>query len=95
MDIVDASMDPLVRSVRHQLRTKFNVTSGVECLLSMEKPRCGLVATEEQAAAPSMLDYQVCRRSMPPSRVQVRRSIHMRTLTNGPNNSGIYLSVGT
>ena len=59
VDLVDASMDPLVRTVRHQLRTKFNVTTGIDCLLSMEKPRCGLVTTEEQAAAPSMLDYQV------------------------------------
>jgi tRNA threonylcarbamoyladenosine dehydratase len=59
VDLIDASMDPLVRTVRHQLRTKFNVTTGIDCLLSMEKPRCGLVTTEEQASAPSMLDYQV------------------------------------
>ena len=60
VDLADASMDPLMRSVRHQLRKKFNVTSGVDCLLSMERPRCGLVTTEEQAAAPSMRDYQAC-----------------------------------
>jgi tRNA threonylcarbamoyladenosine dehydratase len=57
-DISEASFDPLVRSVRHQLRVRHAVTTGVHVLLSMEKPRCGLVTTAEQAAAPSLHDYQ-------------------------------------
>eukprot|EP00892_Ulva_mutabilis_P005556 jgi/Ulvmu1/3372/UM156_0029.1 len=59
MDLAEASVDPLIRSVRHRLRTVHGVKAGVQVLLSTEKPRCGLVTTEEQAAAPSMLDYQV------------------------------------
>ena len=59
MDLAEASVDPLIRAVRHRLRTVHGVTTGVQVLLSTEKPRCGLITTEEQAAAPSMLDYQV------------------------------------
>ena len=61
VDLAEASVDPLIRSMRHRLRTVHGVTTGVQVLLSTEKPRCGLVTTEEQAAAPSMLDYQVLR----------------------------------
>lgn len=60
LDIAEATVDPLVRCVRHKLRKTHNITAGIDVLLSVEQPRCGLVTTEEQAAAPSMLDYQVC-----------------------------------
>lgn len=61
MDLAEATGDPLIRSVRHRLRTAHGVKAGVQVLMSTEKPRCGLVTTAEQAAAPSMLDYQVLR----------------------------------
>jgi tRNA threonylcarbamoyladenosine dehydratase len=61
VDIAEATIDPLIRAVRQRLRAKHQITKGVAVLLSVEKPRCGLVTTQEQDAAPSMLDYQVRR----------------------------------
>lgn len=58
VDIAEASTDPLARAVRHRLRRRHGVTGDLPVLLSTEKPRCGLVTTEEQDQAPSMLDYQ-------------------------------------
>lgn len=63
-DVAEASLDPLVRAVRHRLRVRHGVRSGVQVLLSTERPRCGLVTTAEQAAAADMRDYQVCAGSM-------------------------------
>lgn len=59
VDLAEATGDPLIRAVRHRLRTVHGVKAGVQILLSTERPRCGLVTTAEQAAAPSILDYQV------------------------------------
>ena len=72
-DIADASADPLVRSVRHQLRVKHGIKRGVAVLLSTERPRCGLVTTDEQAAAENLHDYQVCCARCLPYRLGQRR----------------------
>jgi tRNA threonylcarbamoyladenosine dehydratase len=58
-DIQEASVDPLVRAVRHQLRRKHNISAGIPVLLSTERPRCGLVTTKEQQQASSIRDFQV------------------------------------
>ena len=57
-DLAKASLDPLLRAVRHRLRVKHGIKGGVPVLLSTEKPRCGLVTTAEQAAAEDIRDYQ-------------------------------------
>jgi hypothetical protein len=59
VDIQEATSDPLVRAVRHQLRLRHGIRSGVTVLMSTERPRCGLVASEEQEAAVNLHEYQV------------------------------------
>lgn len=59
VDIQEASSDPLIRAVRHQLRVQHGIRSGVPVLMSTERPRCGLVASEEQEAAVNLQEYQV------------------------------------
>jgi tRNA threonylcarbamoyladenosine dehydratase len=58
-DIQEASVDPLVRAVRHQLRRKHSISANIPVLLSTERPRCGLVTTKEQEQAACIRDYQV------------------------------------
>lgn len=65
MDIWEASTDPLIRAVRHQLRVQHGVRDGVPVLLSTERPRCKLVMTPQQAEAESIRDYQARLRSGP------------------------------
>lgn len=61
-DVSQSTQDPLARAVRYRLRKEHGIDSGVQVLLSTERPRCGLVApgggvnTED----PAMLaDFQV------------------------------------
>lgn len=56
-DISQSTLDPLARAVRYRLRRDYAIASGIEVLLSTERPRCGLVASEE--AAESLSDYQL------------------------------------
>jgi len=57
VDIAESSTDPLARAVRLRLRRDFGIETGVQVLLSTEKPRCGLVYGGDEDA--NMLDYQV------------------------------------
>ena len=58
VDIWEASTDPLIRAMRHQLRVRHGVRDGVPVLLSTERPRCKLVMTPQQEEAESIRDYQ-------------------------------------
>ena len=52
-DIAECSADKLSRSVRYRLRREHGISSGIQVLLSLEKPRVKLIQTENP------LDYQV------------------------------------
>ena len=54
MDVSESNFDPLARAVRHRLRRDHNMEAGIPVLLSLEKPRCGLVPGQ----AGNLLDYQ-------------------------------------
>jgi molybdopterin/thiamine biosynthesis adenylyltransferase len=56
-DISASAVDPLARSVRYRLRKEFNISSGIQVLLSNEKPRCGLVSAVDDGT--DLGDYQV------------------------------------
>lgn len=56
-DISASAVDPLARSVRYRLRKDYGISSGIQVLLSNEKPRCGLVSGVEDPA--DLGDYQV------------------------------------
>jgi hypothetical protein len=43
----------------NRLRKEHDIRTGIPVLLSTEKPRCKLVASEEMMAADNLLDYQV------------------------------------
>ena len=45
-DIAECSSDKLSRSVRHRLRREHNITSGIQVVLSLEKPRVKLISIE-------------------------------------------------
>uniref|UniRef100_A0A7S3QJN2 THIF-type NAD/FAD binding fold domain-containing protein n=1 Tax=Dunaliella tertiolecta TaxID=3047 RepID=A0A7S3QJN2_DUNTE len=57
VDIWESSCDALAKALRYRLRMEHGIEAGVPVLLSTEKPRCKLVASEEVMAAPA--DYQV------------------------------------
>ena len=56
-DISQSAVDPLARSVRYRLRKYHGISTGIQVLLSTEKPRCGLVYNGEDGA--DLGDYQV------------------------------------
>lgn len=58
-DVSQSTLDPLARAVRYRLRRDYGISSGIQVLLSTERPRCGLVASEEAANADSLSDYQL------------------------------------
>jgi molybdopterin/thiamine biosynthesis adenylyltransferase len=56
-DISASAVDPLARSVRYRLKKDHGIASGIQVLLSTEKPRMGLVSAVEDVA--ELVDYQV------------------------------------
>jgi tRNA A37 threonylcarbamoyladenosine dehydratase len=58
VDISESSIDPLARAVRHKLGRAYGIRGGVPVLMSTEKQRCELVATEEMEAG-NPLDFQI------------------------------------
>lgn len=56
-DIAQSSADPLARSVRHKLRTRHGVTTGIDVVMSSEKPRCTLV--DNTGGTAPLTDFQV------------------------------------
>eukprot|EP00873_Tetraselmis_striata_P028405 jgi/Tetstr1/448669/TSEL_035911.t3 len=59
-DISETSVDPLARSVRARLRKEHGITSGIEVVLSVEKPTCKLLPIEQAVGAgANPLDFQV------------------------------------
>lgn len=64
MDLSEASLDPLARKVRHQLRIRHGIGSGIPMVLSSEKPRCSLIPISQLSHDPHEL--QVRRQPLPP-----------------------------
>lgn len=62
-DLSEASLDPLARKVRYQLRVKHGIRSGIPMVLSSEKPRCSLLPVSELTHDPFELQVriQLCR----------------------------------
>ncbi|KIZ01339.1 Uncharacterized protein MNEG_6623 [Monoraphidium neglectum] len=58
VDISESVVDPLARAVRHKLGRRRGVRGGIPVLLSTERPRCELVATEQMQAG-NPLDFQI------------------------------------
>ncbi|KAK9812030.1 hypothetical protein WJX73_010219 [Symbiochloris irregularis] len=56
-DISECGSDPLARTVRRGLRKLHGIFSGIQVVLSTERPRCTLRPVEELEGNP--LDYQV------------------------------------
>ena len=50
----DVSLDPLCRSVRYRLKRKYGIESGIDVLMSTEKPVAGLIPAG--SAAPGAID---------------------------------------
>ena len=58
-DIADCAADPLARAVRYRLGKNHKIREGIQTLISMEKPRCELVAEMELKEGETLSDYQV------------------------------------
>ncbi|KAL6763247.1 hypothetical protein V8C86DRAFT_2497247 [Haematococcus lacustris] len=59
VDIGESSNDPLAKALRLRLKRDHGISWGVPVLLSTEKPRCKLVASEEMMASGNLADFQV------------------------------------
>ena len=51
-DLSEASLDPLARKVRHQLRAQHDIRSSIAMVLSSEKPRCSLIPVSQLSHSP-------------------------------------------
>jgi len=58
-DIADCASDPLARAVRYRLNKEYKIQGGITTLISIEKPRCELVAEMELKEGETLSDYQV------------------------------------
>ena len=59
VDISQAASDRLARAVRYRLKKNYKVRGGIPTLVSLEEPRCELVAEMELKEGETLSDYQV------------------------------------
>ena len=58
-DISNANFDPLMRAIKYNLRKKYGISHGVDCLVSVEKQVRELVTEVELKEGETLRDYQV------------------------------------
>ena len=58
-DISNANFDPLMRAIKYNLRKKYGISRGVDCLVSVEKQVRSLVTEVELKEGETLRDYQV------------------------------------
>ncbi len=58
-DISNANFDPLMRAIKYNLRKKYGISHGVDCLVSVEKQVRELVTEVDLKEGETLRDYQV------------------------------------